>query len=225
MSIILGRWPLIPDQHCTVSLPHDMIGSTTSDANAPNVFCERRLQIELTKIACDLLTYKDGKHSTDLTVVDRHIERLKVELIDKLPPAFRICDPDRKWDEELPNLECQREMFRISVFATICSLLRPIIVMTASQARTLSPSDRNLVAKHRTSLVDAVIEVLDSMGRLRMLMGGKHNRFFLLGFFTLEPAALLGMYLMTPTINPKEGKKGSSAPNANPDVAIMQILT
>ena len=43
MSIILGRWPLIPDQNCTVRLSHDMIGSTTSDANAPNVFCERRL--------------------------------------------------------------------------------------------------------------------------------------------------------------------------------------
>ena len=69
------------------------------------------------------------------------------------------------------------------------------------------------------------MEILDSVGRLRVLMGGKHNRFFLLNFFTLEPAALLGLYLMTPTINPKEGKQGSSAPNANPDVAMVQILT
>ena len=81
--------------------------------------------------------------------------------------------------------------------------------MPASQVRALSPSDRSLATEHRISLVDAVMEMLDSVGRLHMLMGGKHNRFFLLSFFTLEPAVMLAIYLMTPTSNSKESKQGS----------------
>lgn len=212
MSIILGRWPLIPEQHCTVSLPNGVIGSQISDFNAPNVFCERRLQIELTKIAFDLLTSNHGKPSTDPVIIDKHIRRLQGEFIEKLPPAFKLHAADEKWDDELPNLKRQREMFRISVFATMCSLLRPVILQSPDQTRTWSPSDRKLVAEHRASLLDVTIEMLESVGRLHTLMGGKHNRFFLLSFFTLEPAVLLGMCLMNPDIGKKkEGKQGSSA--------------
>ena len=221
MSIILGRWPLIPDERCTVSLPHDIFGTTNfSDVNAPSEFCERRLQIKLTKIASDILTSNGGKPPTEPAIIDKNMKRLKVELLDKLPPAFRLYDAEEEWDEELPHLKRQREMFRISVLATICLLLRPTIVMLASRPRALSPSDRDLVAKHRDSLADALIEMLDSVGRLHTLMGGKHNRFFLLSFFTLEPAALLGMYLMTPNVSTKEGKQVRSAPDSSRREAV-----
>lgn len=102
-------------------------------------------------------------------------------------------------------------MFKISVSAVMCMLLRPIIVMPASQARTLSSSDRNLLAEHRTSLFDAAVEMLENVERLHMLMGGKHNRFFLLSFFTLEPAALLGMHLSVQNFSRTEGEQRLSA--------------
>jgi len=211
MSIVLGRWPLIPDQRCTVSLPQDVFGTTDlSNGDAPNVFCERRLQIELARIASDLLSSNNGKSPIEPAIMDRHMKKLKAELIDKLPPAFRLSDADERWDEQLPHLKRQRQTFRISVFASICMLLRPMIVVPGTGSGALSASDKTLIVKLRISLVDTAMEMLDSVGRLHKLMGGKHNRFFLLSFFTLEPAALLGMYLMTPTLCTKGGRQGSS---------------
>jgi hypothetical protein len=212
MSIVLGRWPLIPEQRCTVSLPQDVFGTpNVSQGDAPNIFCERRLQIDLAKIASSILSSNNGKPCTEPATINRQMEVLKMDLIEKLPPAFRLGDPDEKWDEQLPHLRRQRQMFRISVFATMCMLLRPMIIIPAKAVRALSASDRRLVLKHRISLIDAAMKVLDSVAKLHSLMGGKHNRFFLLSFFTLEPAVLLGIYLMTPKFGTKEGRQGSSA--------------
>ena len=215
MSVILGRWPLIPENHCTTTLPNGIIGTQISDINAPNAFCERRLQIELTKIAFDLLTSDHGKPSSDPVIIDKHIRRLKEEFIYKLPPSFGLHAADEKWDDELPNLKRQREMLRISVFVTMCSLLRPVIIQSPGEAHSLSASDRKLVAAHRASLIDVTIEMLESVGRLHLLMGGKHNRFFLLSFFTLEPAVLLGMCLVNPEAGKKEDRQSSSVSLGN----------
>lgn len=216
MCIILGRWPLILDDRCTVSLPKQTVGTSASDVNAPDTFCERRLQIWLTRLASELLSSTDGKPSRDPTVIDKHIRRLNSELIDKLPPAFRINDPEYIWDEKLPNLRRQREMFRISIFATLSSLLKPVITAPANRSQTQSASEKMLVAKLKSSLIEALISMLDSVKRLHELMGGKQNRFFLLSFFTLEPAALLGMCLLS--VDTKEGKHETST-NSKGNVA------
>ena len=223
MSIVLGRWPLIPDQRCTVSLPQDVFGTpNVSHEDAPNIFCERRLQIDLTKIASDILSSNNGKTCTEPATINEKMEMLKVELIDKLPPAFRLDDPDEKWDEQLPHLRRQRQMFRISLFATICMLLRPMVIIPASAVRALSASDRKLVVKHRRSLMKAAIEVLDSVATLHSLMGGKQNRFFLLSFFTLEPAVLIGIYLMTPRFGAKQGRQILSALKSSRGIAAQE---
>ncbi|CAL8574990.1 hypothetical protein XPA_000936 [Xanthoria parietina] len=137
MSIILGRWPLIPDQRCTVSLPHAAVGTTAPDLNAPDTFCERRLQIRLTKLAAELLSSTDGKQSMDPATIDKHVKRFHAEMIDTLPAAFRVHDPELKWDHELPNLKRQREIFRISIFATLCSLLKPLILTSTNNAQAV----------------------------------------------------------------------------------------
>ncbi|KAL8734241.1 MAG: hypothetical protein Q9181_003287 [Wetmoreana brouardii] len=222
MCIILGRWPLIPDQRCTVSLPHTAVGNAASDVNAPDTFSERRLQIELTRLASELLSCADGKQSTDPNVIDKHFQRLNTDLVEKLPPAFRIDSPERKWDEDIPNLKRQREMFRISVFGVTCSLLKPIIVAPATGAQAMTAADKKLVAKLRVSLIEASIQMLDSVAKLHELMGGKQNRFFLLSFFTLEPAALLGMCLLALEGHTKDGKQVTSSKNVKGQVSENQ---
>ncbi|KAL8813214.1 MAG: hypothetical protein Q9200_000443 [Gallowayella weberi] len=210
MSIILGRWPLIPDERCTVSLPHAVDNNTAPDINAPDTFCERKLQIQLTKLAAELLSSTDGKQSRDPVVIDNHVNRFYAELIDTLPPAFRIHDPELKWDQDLPNLKRQREMFRISIFATLCSMLKPLILTPTDKTQAASASGKKLVARLKTTLIEAIIELLDSVGRLHTLMGGKQNRFFLLSFFTFHPAALLGMCLLSLEGNLKATKQAAT---------------
>ncbi|KAL9583276.1 MAG: hypothetical protein Q9212_002799 [Teloschistes hypoglaucus] len=222
MCIVLGRWPLIPDQRCTVMLPHTTVGNAASDVNAPDTFCERRLQIELTRLASEMLSCTDGKQSMDPEVIDQHIRKLNIDLIDKLPPAFRINNPERRWDEGLPNLKRQREMFRISVFAAMCSLLKPIIVGPADGAQAATAPIKKLVAKLKISLIEANIQLLDSVAKLHELMGGKQNRFFLLSFFTLEPAALLGMCLLSLEGHGKDGKQVPNFKSAKSQMAENQ---
>lgn len=223
MSIVLDRWPLIPDQRCTVSLPQDMFGTPdVSHEDAPNIFCERRLQIDLAKIASGILSSDNGKTCTKPAIINEKMEMLKVDLIEKLPPAFRLDDHDEKWDQQLPHLRRQRQMFRISLFAAICMLLRPMVIIPASAVRALSASDRKLVVKHRGSLINAAMEVLDSVATLHSLMGGKQNRFFLLSFFTLEPAVLIGISLMTPRFGAKEGKQTLSALKSSRGIAAQE---
>ncbi|KAL8750034.1 MAG: hypothetical protein Q9199_007323, partial [Rusavskia elegans] len=210
MSIILGRWPLIPDQRCTVSLPHAAVGTTAPDINAPDTFCERRLQIQLTKLAAELLSSTDGTQTTDPAIIDKYVKRFYAEMIDTLPAAFRIHDPELKWDHDLPNLKRQREIFRISIFATLCSLLKPLILTPTNKAQAANASGKKLVARLKITLIEAIIELLDSVGRLHTLMGGKQNRFFLLSLFTFHSAALLGMCLLSLESNLKATKQGAT---------------
>jgi len=214
---------LIPDQCCTVSLPQDVFGTPdVSHEDAPNIFSERRLQIDLAKIVSGILSSNNGKTCTEPATINEKMEMLKVDLIEKLPPAFRLDDPDEKWDEQLPHLRRQRQMLRISLFAAICMLLRPMVIIPASAVRALSASDRKLVVKHRGSLINAAIEMLDSVATLHSLMGGKQNRFFLLSFFTLEPAVLIGIYLMTPRFGAKEGRRTLSALKSSRGIAAQE---
>lgn len=129
-------------------------------------------------------------------------------MIDTLPAAFRIHDPELKWDHDLPNLKRQREIFRISIFATLCSLLKPLILTPTNKAQAANVSGKKLVARLKMTLIEAIMELLDSVGRLHTLMGGKQNRFFLLSFFTFHSAALLGMCLLSLESNLKATKQG-----------------
>lgn len=131
-------------------------------------------------------------------------------MIDTLPAAFRIHDPELKWDHDLPNLKRQREIFRISIFATLCSLLKPLILTPTNKAQAANASGKKLVARLKITLIEAIMGLLDSVGRLHTLMGGKQNRFFLLSFFTFHSAALLGMCLLSLESNLKVTKQGAT---------------
>ncbi|KAL8976871.1 MAG: hypothetical protein Q9205_007215 [Flavoplaca limonia] len=222
MSIILGRWPLIPDQRCTVFLPHAAVGTTASDINAPDTFCERRLQVQLTKLAAELLSSTDGNQATDPAMIDKNVKRFHAEIIDTLPAAFRVHDPELKWDHDLPNLARQREIFRISIFATLCSMLKPLILRPTNKEQAANESSKKLVAQLKIKLIESIIELLDSVGRLHTLMGGKQNRFFLLSFFTFHSAALLGMCLLSLESNLKVTKQGTTPKNPKGRPADLQ---
>ena len=203
-------------------LPHAAVGTTAPDINAPDTFCERRLQVQLTKLAAELLSSTDGNQATDPAMIDKNVKRFHAEIIDTLPAAFRVHDPELKWDYDLPNLSRQREIFRISIFATLCSMLKPLILTPTNKEQAADEPSKKLVAQLKIKLIESIIELLDSVGRLHTLMGGKQNRFFLLSFFTFHSAALLGMCLLSLESNLKATKQGTTPKNPKGRPANLQ---
>ena len=123
--------------------------------------------------------------------------RLQREFISVLPPVFDSNNPDIRWDQQIPILKCQRQMLRISVFALLLHLSRPLLQVDAQQIESVPQYKRHLTLTHRNHLVECAISQQDSVASLHDLMGGNQTKFFLLGFYTFEPAMLLAMHLLS----------------------------
>ena len=198
LSFVLDRMPCIPDDYVDVSLPKMRLVQEAEDVNAPDVFCERILQARLTRLWSSLRTPSNsGSSSYDPNIIEEQTERLRKEFICTLPPIFSIRDSDTRWDKQLPMLEKQRHMLRISVFVVLLHWFRPLLRITAAQIESMPKYKRNLLAEHRGHLVDLAISILDSVSCLHDLMGGQPTKFFFLSFYSFEPAILLGMHLLS----------------------------
>ena len=198
LSLVLDRLPCIADDDCSVDFPKMRLVTEIEDPRAPYVSLERVLQARLIKLwysmyspsKCQLATY-------DPAIVEENYEKLRRDFISTLPDAFAIDTPDTQWDERMPTLIRQRYMLHISVLVILCQLLRPLLRLTLSEIQVMPQYKRKLLLTHRGLLVDAAISLLDSVAGLHENMGGNQTRYFLLSFYTFEPAMILGMHLLS----------------------------
>lgn len=197
LSLALDRLPCIPDEFCTVAFPKMRLAPGIDDLNAPDVFSERLLQARLMKDWYAVIHLGSTRTSGyDPGAAEEQYERLRRDFVFSLPDAFALIEPNKDWDSQLPMLVRQRQLLRISVFALLCQLFRPLLQLSASQMEDMLQYKRDLVLAHRDHLLRAAVSLLDSISCLHELMGGNQNRFFLLSFYTFEPAMLLGMQLL-----------------------------
>lgn len=198
LSLVLDRLPCIADDDCSVTFPKMRLVIGTDDPKAPDVSLERVLQARLIKLWYSMYTPTKSQASTyDPAIVEEQYEKLRRDFISTLPDAFAFENPDTQWDEQMPMLVRQRYMLRISVLVILCQLLRPLLRLTISEIQTMPQYKRNLILTHRGHLVDAAISLLNSVSDLHENMGGHQTRYFLLSFYTFEPAMLLGMHLLS----------------------------
>jgi hypothetical protein len=213
LSLALDRLPCIPDEFCTVAFPKMRLAPGIDDFNAPDVFSERLLQARLTKNWYTVIQLGNTRTSVyDPGAAEEQYESLRRDFVFSLPDVFALIEPNKDWDSQLPMLVRQRQMLRISIFALLCQLFRPLLQLSASQMEDMLQYKQDLVLTHRDHLLRAAISLLDSISCLHELMGDNQNRFFLLSFYTFEPAMLLGMHLLSFDSNKKTSRQ-ARAPN------------
>ncbi|KAL9079461.1 MAG: hypothetical protein Q9157_001670 [Trypethelium eluteriae] len=198
LSLFLGRLPCIPEDHFNEMSKIRLISGSLSKFNIPDPFTGRLLQAKLCKLCFAegvMDSIKSGHY--DPSRIEEVYERLHQQFVDQLPSQFDLHIPDLQWDEKLPMLSRQRQTLRISVFAILCQLFQPLLHLAPEHIQTMLQYEQDLVWKHHNYLVNATVSLLESVSQLHGLMGGNTNRFFLLSFFTFEPAMLLAMCLMS----------------------------
>ena len=198
LSLVLDRLPCIADDDCSVDFPKMRLVTGTDDPRAPDVSLERVLQARLIKLWYSMYSPTIRQLPTyDPAIVEENYEKLRRDFISTLPDAFAFDTPDTQWDERMPMLIRQRYMLHISVLVILCQLLRPLLRLTLSEIQVMPQYKRNLLLTHRGLLVDAATSLLDSVAGLHEDMGGNQTRYFLLSFYTFEPAMILGMHILS----------------------------
>ena len=198
LSLVLDRLPCISDDDCSVDFPKMRLITGTDDPRAPHVSLERDLQARLIKLWYSMYSPAIRQLPTyDPAIVEENYERLRRDFISTLPGVFAFNTPDTQWDERMPSLIRQRYMLHISVLVILCQLLRPLLRLTLSEIQVMPHYKRNLLLTHRGLLVEVATSLLDSVAGLHEDMGGNQTRYFLLSFYTFEPAMILGMHLLS----------------------------
>ena len=198
LSLVLDRLPCIADEDCSVDFPKMRLVTEIDDPRAPYVSLERVLQARLIKLWYSMYSPTIRQLPTyDPAIVEENYEKLRRDFISTLPDAFAFDTPDTQWDERMPTLIRQRYMLHISVLVILCQLLRPLLRLTLSEIQVMPQYKRKLLLTHRGLLVDTAISLLDSVAGLHENMGGNQTRYFLLSFYTFEPAMILGMHLLS----------------------------
>ena len=174
------------------------LNAVSDSPNAPDVCLERTLSARLIKLWYSIRPAAPNQAIIyDPAIVEEHYEKLHHDFIVQLPPAFAFENPDTQWDHKLPMLPRQRHMLRISVLVILCQLLRPLLQLSQPCIRAMPQYKRNLLLTHRGHLVHVATSLLSSVSTLHELMGGNQTRYFLVSFYTFEPAMLLGMHLLS----------------------------
>jgi hypothetical protein len=207
LSTFFGRWPLIPDGYYTVRLPSETpYGMTAPIPGAPNIFTDVLLNIKICQFMHSSFSAPAKKaERLDPVAVTAHFTTFQEEFIDKLPPAFRLDNPDTSWDDKVPNLRKKREFVHIGTLGVAESMHKGFV--SAIPCKSLRASNhqahRESASEHRTTLLNACIGILTSLNRLHVLMGGGAHRYFFLSVCCVEATTVLGLSLLSDSLASK----------------------
>ncbi|KAF2092479.1 hypothetical protein NA57DRAFT_12405, partial [Rhizodiscina lignyota] len=188
INLSLGDFHIIPPvdtaipKNRTTSLPF-----ARRDLEKPNSFTARlleyRLQVHLPRI---IALEADGPFPKDYTKVEKlHQEAL--DYIDSLPPIYRFENPDTSFDAECQWLPAQREFLCTVTWLFVLLLHRPYIFS---------------IARSRTEIVKASIEMLSAQQRILYRLRPNQYRFFILSFISVEASiSLLAVFIAYPSEN------------------------
>jgi hypothetical protein len=197
---------LIPDLWFDVKLPLEKPYSiTASDPTAPTPFTDVLLSIKVCQFMESFISAPAKKaERLDPAALSAHAQRFQEQFIDKLPPAFRLKDPDTQWDNVIPCLPRKRAAVYVMIWTVIESVHRGFVgplIPKDPETEKDSPGFVSLQQKwaesHRRTLANASINAVDAIVSLHKLMGGGPHRHFTLSIAPMEAGAILGMCLIS----------------------------
>ncbi|EER44914.1 conserved hypothetical protein [Histoplasma capsulatum H143] len=191
----LDRIPFLPDNSVVEILPRLRliadIGDSPSDidGSAPDIFTERLMEVQLARFCRSLNLKQNSKY--DPTESEHRYERLCAEYLPSVHAAFAIDKPDMTWDEALPKLPMQRQLFYIAIFDSVCWNFRPLLLLKPNDVASLPPYKRVLLQSQKLRLGLAALKELEAVTALHLMFGGSYTRFGAIIFNTFEAAVLL----------------------------------
>ncbi|KAG4437209.1 hypothetical protein IFR05_007298 [Cadophora sp. M221] len=208
-----GRWPLIPEDYCTVQLPSELPYTTTLDPSIPTQFTDNILSIKTYQFILPFISAPAKKHErTNPFKVSEHLKAYRTCILDKFPAAFRLEDPDTSYDSRIPNLDLKRIKLHALSWGVIEGMLRcfsgPTTLKTL-QAQSASPdiAHLKLAEEHRHTLADACFKSVDLMLDLHVRMGGGQTRYWAIPAAMIEYGGVLSCCLVSDGVIRKYGKK------------------
>lgn len=200
MSTFLGRWPLIPEDHCDIDLPHDNIQAVTTSPNILTQYTDRLFQAHIARFLSHTMGSKAWKKDQyDLATVAHNLQLFEENIIRQLPSAFAVTNPDRSWYIALPSLVVKRESLHMAIYSAVAGLYRAFANPWALAIKTTDINDKNagcddLSISYYCSLLTELCKVLDSAMRLYdMQPSSQTEGFFMAPMSIVEALSQIGL--------------------------------
>lgn len=210
MCTFLGRWPLIPEGHFDVDLPHDNLQAIITSPFHLTPFTDRLYHIKLAQFmqsSMSTFSWKRDQHNPH--VIEELTQKMEDDIINHLPPAYRLTDPDTSWDSAEPTIPEKRQSLHLLIYATKAGLYRAFIDPWKALSKnklppsTESPADESftLSLNHHRTLIDSACRAIAAITTLYEITGGVEcnasERFFVLPVALMETLACLGLCLLS----------------------------
>ncbi|KAJ5653754.1 hypothetical protein N7490_000757 [Penicillium lividum] len=206
MSAFFGHWPLIPEGYFDIEPPHDNLQALSLRPYVLTPFTDRVFLVKLARFLSAFMSPPSWQHDrVDSIVIADFTQRFQQVIIDQLPYAFWLDNPDTSWDSVDPALAGKREMLHLSIWVTKASLYKafadPCSSLQQQKGPILKHGSDLLALAHRRTLMETTCKVISSIGNLYTLLGdeeaGSAEKLFLLPVCLVEALASLGVCLLS----------------------------
>lgn len=176
------------------------------DPEAPELFTERMLQARLARfwsqMDCNGTAGSTG--AFEPVQAEENYEKFYRQFLPTLPSAYSL-HRDTQFDQHLPMLKRQRQLFHLALFECICVNFKPLLSLDAAQVAALPSYKQALLSHQRVRLARAALALLDSVTTLQALLGrdqsnATHPCSSIIPYVCFEAGALLACLAM-PTVS------------------------
>ncbi|OCT51656.1 hypothetical protein CLCR_08064 [Cladophialophora carrionii] len=196
MGMVLGKPLNFKPNDYTIIVPTDceiprnrtsMAPFQRAESDKPNTFTVRLLEYHIHKYLPQVRELEaQGPYPRDYGKVER-LHQIALDYIASIPPIYRFENADRSYDVECPHLASQREFLCATVWLFVLMLHRTYIFS---------------IAKSRTEILKAGIEMLNAQQRFFLTLEPHHYRMFTLAYLTVEPCvSMLAVLIAFPCEN------------------------
>lgn len=121
MSLLLSRPPIINDNSCSFELPRIPLENPDSLQELPSPIAHMVLQCQLGRSICKIPDVASGLLSpTQADTIQQEVGKW----LASFPSAYRVADPDMKWDEEYHYVALQRCQLHVVGYMTMLAPLK-----------------------------------------------------------------------------------------------------
>ncbi|KAE9364628.1 hypothetical protein N431DRAFT_388872 [Stipitochalara longipes BDJ] len=217
----LGRWPLIPEGYFNVKLPSETPYITSTDRDAPTIYTDVLINLELSRFMQSFLSAPTLRaERLNPNVVAAAAQMLKEKIVDTLHPAFRMKDPDTRWDSMIPTLKLKRAESHLIIYGVLEAMHKSFIgplTLRAFQEIQFNLPDLRLAEAHRATLINCCINITVNLSQFLDLLGGGPHRYFMISMAAVEMTAVLGTCIISDNlIRRQTSRKSGSFPSLDP---------